>query len=1276
MAGLDQVGALRPYVPRLLEEWLVAEPDRTHRRVTGTLAFVDLSGFTALTERLARRGKVGAEEMSDALDATFTHLMEVADHDGADLVKWGGDAVLLMFEGHQHAARACRAAHGMRARLREVGRLRTAGGSFTLRMSVGIHSGTFDYFLVGDPALHRELLVTGPAASEAARLEGLAQAGQIAIGARTARLLGPRHVGEKVGPRAWLLKSVPEIHGDHQRERAGTPPDVRGVIPVAIREHLLSGEGIPEHRAVAVAFVQFAGTDEMLRKAGPDATGAALDDVVRNVANAAHSHGVTFFESDINVDGGKIMLVAGAPRSGGHDADRLLRTARRIVDHAGALPLRVGVNLGRVFSSDFGPAFRRTYSIKGDAVNTAARVMGKAQPGEVLATTAVVDAAETTFDGTAVGPFQMKGKSQLVPAVRLGRILAEREQTADDGPLVGRDRELAALTDALERASYGRGNVVELLGDPGIGKTRLVQELIRTSPHVAALQVVCDEYEQATAYAAFRDLLRGRFGLSERTPVITAVAAVRRVVTEVAADLEPWLPLVGDLLGIPIPETPQTRDLDEQFRKVRLEAVVVDLMRRLLTGPTVLVVDDAQFMDAAAADLLNQLAIACATESWLLIVGRRDQPVGWTPDPALATLALRLKPLTGDAAVALAVDTAGSGALPRPVLEALAARAAGNPLFLRSLAAHIGPSGTVEDLPDTIEDLVSSQIDQLTPGERTVLRHAAVLGSQFATSELTELLHDQPVALDDAMRESLAEFLLWEDSGRQMRFRHGLIREAAYDGLAYRTRQSLHSEVAAAMERAGRAEAEPELLSLHCLHAGIFDKAFRYARAGGDAAMAMYANTDAAELYRRAAEAGRRLPPVRRPSREIGLVHESLGDCLFKIGLTEQAADAYGRARADLRGEPLDAARIVGKEVVIDQRLRHFPTSLRRLSRALSTLAGDQRPEVHQARARLEGHYAWSRVWQGRISEAMAWGDRCLASARSSNDPRSLARALAAVYALHLMSGRTPEESVGQQALELYVQVGDLDGQAGITNNLAYVAFAESRWSDAADQFRVAAEINRRLGDTLEEARARGNLAELLVNQGLAAEAVAPLEEALAAAQAAADIDLEAFLLTQLGRARIRSGDPAQGLALLARARDLLVQIEAPQELRHVDLARVEGRLLDGDPEGALRLADELMAGPEADGYRIDADLNWLRGYALVGLRQPDQAEAEFRSGLASAGQAGDLYPAALCATGLVALGVPDAVERKADASRMLDELGVVGLPVDQISASARWTGR
>ena len=159
---------LRPYVPELLLSWTPTHGDDRHMRVEGSMAFVDISGFTKLTERLARRGKVGAEEMSDLLDATFSALLRDARSEGGDLVKWGGDSVLLFFREADHAARCCRAVHDMRSTLRSVETLRSTSASVTLRMSAGVHSGAFDFYVVGDPSLHRELLVVGPESSTTA----------------------------------------------------------------------------------------------------------------------------------------------------------------------------------------------------------------------------------------------------------------------------------------------------------------------------------------------------------------------------------------------------------------------------------------------------------------------------------------------------------------------------------------------------------------------------------------------------------------------------------------------------------------------------------------------------------------------------------------------------------------------------------------------------------------------------------------------------------------------------------------------------------------------------------------------------------------------------------------------------------------------------------------------------------------------------------------------------------------------------------------------------
>ena len=261
---------LTPYVPRVVVDWLRTSQEAKRRELEGTLAFVDISGFTAMSERLAQKGKLGAEEVTDVMNLTFSRLLDVAYAVGGGLLKFGGDALLLFFTGEDHAARACDAAYGMRKALRELGRPQTSVGPVALKMHVGIHSDTFDFFLVGES--HRELLLTGPGVTRTVEMEAGAEAGEILVSEETAATLPDRLFGEeKEGGR--LLKSPPGVGG----ELEPLPPldglDLGACVPPPIRRHIEAGNAEPEHRQASVAFVHFGGVDDLARRAGAGRAG-------------------------------------------------------------------------------------------------------------------------------------------------------------------------------------------------------------------------------------------------------------------------------------------------------------------------------------------------------------------------------------------------------------------------------------------------------------------------------------------------------------------------------------------------------------------------------------------------------------------------------------------------------------------------------------------------------------------------------------------------------------------------------------------------------------------------------------------------------------------------------------------------------------------------------------------------------------------------------------------------------------------------------------------
>src|SRR5262249_53497923 len=189
------------YVPRVLQQHLADDPESSHWTAEGTAALVDISGFTKLSERLARKGREGAEQITEAIETSFERILAVAYESGGSLLKFGGDAMLLWFEGEGHAGRACRATVLMRRALRDVGRVDLPEAKVTLRMSQGVHTGRFHFFAVGTS--HVELLPTGPGWSRLVEMEDEASAGEILISAETAALLHGRCIG--AAKRAGML---------------------------------------------------------------------------------------------------------------------------------------------------------------------------------------------------------------------------------------------------------------------------------------------------------------------------------------------------------------------------------------------------------------------------------------------------------------------------------------------------------------------------------------------------------------------------------------------------------------------------------------------------------------------------------------------------------------------------------------------------------------------------------------------------------------------------------------------------------------------------------------------------------------------------------------------------------------------------------------------------------------------------------------------------------------------------------------------------------------
>jgi predicted ATPase/class 3 adenylate cyclase len=1262
------VDPLVPYLPRVLLEWDVPATGPHHRSVEGTVAFVDISGFTAMSERLAKLGRQGAEEVTEIIGATFERLLSVAYDNGGALLKFGGDALLLLFAGPDHPHRACRTAALMRKTLREIGRVRTSAGISTLRMHVGIHTAPFDLFVVGD--VFRELVLTGPAATVAVEMESAAVAGEILISAATADHLAPSLLGDERRGGRLLVKTPPP--GRWTPEPQPEPADPAPFIPPRLRAYL-SAAHEPEHRLTAVAFARYGGTDDLIRQRGGAAAAEHLDELVRAVQAAAERNLVTYIDNDPEIDGGKFLLVSGAPFTAERDGEQLLRTVREIIDARPRLEVRIGVNQGHVFSGSIGPSYRRKYSVMGDAVNLAARLMAHAEVGHIVAMPSVLSRLTTRFETSTLEPFVVKGKAEPVQAVDVGGRLGtevredpERTSTA----MVGRRRELERLLDALTEARGGRGTLVEVVGEPGLGKSRLIEELRQHCGEATILLARGEQYETSVAYGGVRDLIRRALAVDGDASAEMAGAQLLEALAKLVPDLLPWAPLVAVAAHADVPPTPETDRLDELFKPERLRDAVVAAMEAALSTPTVVVVEDAHWLDAPSVELMRSLSRDAGRRPWLIVATTRPGGESLGAGPSTR---IELEPLSSDDAAALLRANAAELRLPPHELAKLTARAGGNPLFMEELIRAVRAGRGIDGLPDTVEAVIGARIDRLDGDDRTLLRYAAVLGASFSVDLLDDLLREAEAPhLAASWLPRLPDFVTEEWPGT-WRFRHALIRDVAYEALPYRRRATLHRRVGDVIERKAGEDVDEwaEMLSLHFHRAQEYERAWRYSVVAGEHAIARFDGVQATEFFRQALDAGRRLPDL--DPLEMSKVAEALGDAAERIAAYQEAKAAYRTARRLGRGDESAAPRLCLKEGVLRLRLGHYVQALGWYTRGLRAANGGPSPVAVE----LGLAYAGVRYYQGKYRECISWCERMARDAKAIGDRAGLAHAYSLLYLAHTHLGSEERHRFRDLALPLYEVLEDLAGQANVLNNLGIDAYYEGDWKSALALYERSRAVQDQTGNVIFVADTVNNIAEILSDQGRLEEAERLFQSSLETYRSTGYAMGEAFAISNLGRLAARAGRSEDALELLREALARHRAIGDERNTVEAEARIAEALLLAGNADDALPLADSALVTLERLGGMpvLRAMLLRLRGCALALEGNLSEARLVLERSVEDAQRGAAPYEAALSLHSLgrvLDVSGDDPHDALEEAERIFEGLGVVAPPLVGIATPTR----
>ncbi|MEO7421951.1 MAG: adenylate/guanylate cyclase domain-containing protein [Ornithinibacter sp.] len=1204
---------LRRHVPPLTLTWDDEAPGELWRVLDGTLVFADISGFTALTERLSRRGRIGAEEIVETLNRVFGPMLRIMAARGGELLKFGGDALLFLVRGEDHAEQACDGAVEMRSALRAAAAVPTSVGRLPLAMSVGVHAGEIALFLVGFPT--RELLVLGPGASETARAEKAADAGQIVVSSATVPRLRPGSTRVRADGQHVLLRRTPHsTRGPGPKVPEGGQDLLRTLFPIVLGDYLASGPPDPEHRVATIAFVRFSGTDAVLAEQGPGPLAEALHTVVTAVEAALAIEGVTLLATDLDTDGGKFFLASGVPATDEDDEGRMLRALRRIADADLRLPLQLGVNRGHVFAAEVGVAERAAYSAMGDTTNTAARITATAPPGTIHAHPLVLQHSRTRFVVSPAGPFAMKGKTEPLAVHVVGEESGTREaQQATRLPLLGRDLELAATRRTVEDALAGAGGVLRIDGATGMGKTRLAAAVLDQARPDHVVMLRAEPYGAASSYRVLRDPLRSLLRVRRDVPPVMGQAMLATL-ERFAPDLLPLAPLLADITQVEVPSTPEADRIDPQFRAERVADVVISIVERLLPGRLAVVVEDAHWADGASAGLLDRIASAATGRPWVVLVIRRGDTGGFVPAQGITVV---LEPLPATIIERLVIAATEATPLRPHEVAAIVARAGGNPLFVEEVTRLAVGSGSLEALPESVHAAMSTQIDRLTPTTRRVLRYCAVLGRSFRREILDATLAADGLTLDAATWDALAP-LLEPDGAARSRFRNSLVRDAAYEGLAFRVRARIHRTAGEVLERMSTdLEADSPTLELHFARAGDHQRTWRYAQMAGELARASYANADAADHFETALEVSRRVPAVTDADR--ARLWGAVGDLRELAGMFGESIEALRTAARLSRADPVATAEVLSRQAAAHLRTGAFTTTLRVVTRARGLIDGSDATMARRTRVRLDTLTAVVRVEQERPREAREWAVRAMEAAAEVGEHETHVRALMLVDMADLQLGVPGLGGRHRQALEICILHGLRSQESKVRSNLGAMAYYAGRWTEAAGWYRTSRDVAMEAGSAFVAAQTEVNLAELLINQGHLDEAEEVLVGAVRVLKASGAPRFLAEGQLQLARVHLGRGHLEEAERRATEVSQLFTQLHNPTSALEAALVRAEAVALDGRAEESLEVITLAEREARADAAFSMPRLCLQRGRALLALDRLEEAEEMVSSGLISA---------------------------------------------------------
>jgi class 3 adenylate cyclase len=854
------------------------------------LLLTDLSGFTSLAESFASRGARGAEDLRDVLNFFCGHLVDLTEAHGGEVVKFAGDAALALWPvGDSSAVETALSAAQCGAAAQRVFEELEAPNGVRLRFRSALGFGDVWAATVGGVAGRWELLVSGEPLTEAVRAMSVAAPGDVVVGARAWTRMAPHARGRDVGLSCMRLDALTE-HVPNSISAAidACPPEwLRPYVPRSVQARLDAGQSdwLAEFRRVTSLFIKL----DTFEGGAPDAL-EQLQAAIVTVQTAVYRYGGSVNQLVVDDKGTVFVCGWGLPfHAYGDDQARAVRAARDVRDglRSAGFNGSFGVATGTVFTGLLGNDRRCSYALIGDVVNVAARLMEAAGAGEILCDLPSFEAASSRVAFETLSPVTVKGRGQPVEVFRALEDPAE-------GPteIVGRVAERQLLRKRLEALAAGNtGGVTILEGDPGIGKSRLVADLIQraVAKGIRTMVASADAIERSAPYHVWCGLFDSLLGLEG---VAGREGAERRVIEllETNPRLNVFAPLLNPVLRLNFRQTDESERIPPLGRALVTRELLVHLFRSTAGGrATLLVLEDAHWLDSSSWALAE--ALAEEVPEVLLVLATRPLSAEQQPPELLRlngradTLHINLDALSPQEAQTLVCHRLRARALSEPVANLIREKAEGHPFFTEEVAYALRDLGLIQvdhgicrftaaaaatesvQLPNSVQVMVSSRIDQLNVEQQLTLKVASIFGRTF---ELAAVRAAYPIDIAQEELQSHVDALIERnlmvdaggDSEPAYAFKHAITQEAAYNLLPYALRRQLHAAAAGWYERQHPGDVSPfyPLLAHHWSRAEAGERAAFYLEHAGDQALRRHANQEALRFFTEVIEIDEKLP--------------------------------------------------------------------------------------------------------------------------------------------------------------------------------------------------------------------------------------------------------------------------------------------------------------------------------------------------------------------------------------------------------------------------------